>query len=361
MLPRMRSLAVLLLFAAAAARAETQHPAYTADDVVVSEGKTSRSRVASNGVITRIDSADGASVYYSDEAKHAMWMYGPQYACMQMPLAGASTKVTEEILGKEKIDGHPTTKMKVTSTVKGSKIVEIQWRATDLHDLIVRRSSEDGSTSSHLEHIVLGPPDPKRLAFPSPQCKADPSLAASVPAARGGERSIRFDQGACKMIVPLPIAMSIPSDYGIRAVPRLGCFWGAEDDLRRLLANERQADFESIRRGVFWCRVSENTEFDPVRKQFVSEMGTDKQWKKAFEASGARNVVLSSKMVGVFPTLGVTASVSGQRVYMLYLAVPNTESLAILINYHQWGREARPTTRCGSDSSTRCGQGGDEC
>ncbi len=186
--------------------------------------------------------------------------------------------------------------------------------------------------------MVLGAPDPKWLAFPSATCKSDASLAASQPQAVGGNRTIRFSEGACKLIVPLPIEMSIPSDYGIRTVPQLGCFWGAEDDLARLLSNEREADFEAVHRGVFWCRVSESTEFDPVSHRFVSEMGNDRQWAKEFEKAGATNIVLSPKMVGIFPALAVTMSMRGQRVNMLYLAVPNTESLAILINYHPAGR-----------------------
>jgi hypothetical protein len=47
--------------------------------------------------------------------------------------------------------------------------------------------------------------------------------------------------------------MSIPSDYSIRSVRPLGCFWGAGGDLDRLLKNPRQADFDTIQRGVFWC------------------------------------------------------------------------------------------------------------
>ncbi len=53
---------------------------------------------------------------------------------------------------------------------------------------------------------------------------------------------------------------------------------------------------------------------------------------------GATNIVLAPKLIGGFPSLAATMSVQGQRVYMLYLAVPATESLAILINYHPAGR-----------------------
>lgn len=332
----MSSLALLLLFATA----DTVPPAYTADVVVTYEGKVTHTRTGSDGVVTKTEGPDGKSGSFLDNAKHVMWVYGPTFPCVELPMGGAEakTKSREEPAGDEIIDGHPTKKVKVTTTTPTATMVEYIWRAVDLHDIVIRRRSVDGKSETRLEHIVLRAPDPKWLAFPSAICKTDPSLVASQPKAPGGSRTIRFSEGACKLIVPLPIAMSIPSDYSIRTVERLGCFWGAEDDLARLLANERQADFDSIRRGVFWCRVSENTEYDPVSKHFVSEMGNDQQWARAMQSVGARNVVLTPRMVGIFPSLGVTVSMKGQKVYMLYLAIPNTESLAILINYHPAGK-----------------------
>src|SRR5438105_4279224 len=55
---------------------------------------------------------------------------------------------------------------------------------------------------------------------------------------------------------------------------------------------------------------------------------------------GAKNVVVTSKKIGKIPSARVTASMNGQRVYMLYLAVPNADSPAILINYHPAGNGA---------------------
>jgi len=322
------SLLAAVLFASAS---------YTADLVVkLADGKVSRSRVASNGVITRSDNDEDHSITYTDKSLKTMWMVTAASDCLTVPLREDGKD--EVVVGHETIDGHPTTKVKVTLTLGTHRIIEYDWRATDLGDLIIRRSSADTGIESHLEHIVVGTPDPKRLAFPSPQCKQDPSLAASMPQAGGGHRRIRFDEGACKSIVPLPVSMQIPSDYGIRNADAHGCFWGADDDLKRVLADPSGVDFTSIKRGVFWCRVSENTEYDPVNKRFVSEMGDDTQWGRAFERSGVKNVSMKRGKVGVFPTLAMTVTMNGQKAYMLYLALPDTESLAVLINYHPAGR-----------------------
>jgi hypothetical protein len=56
------------------------------------------------------------------------------------------------------------------------------------------------------------------------------------------------------------------------------------------------------------------------------------------KSMGAKNVVVTSKKIGAIPTTRITASMNGQRVYMLYLAVPGTDSPAILINYHPAGK-----------------------
>lgn len=339
------SLLAVVLFAAAAQKP----PAYTADIVSTYEGKTTRSKTRSDGVITKTENEDGKSGTYTDAAKHVMWVYGPGFPCTQVPIDTAEIKAAthEEVVGNEAIDGHPTKKLKVTTTMTTVRVVEYQWRATDLHDLVIRRSSVDGKSQSHLDHIVVGAVDAKRLTFPAPPCKVDEAqLAAStpnpstMPQAPGGSRTIKLSDGVCKPIRPLPIAMSIPSDYAVKSEQRAhGCFFGTNDDLSRVISSSG-VDFTAIRRGVFWCRVSENTAYDPVSKHFVSDVGKDTEWSASMRSMGAKNVAMTPKMVGVFPSLNVTASVQGQRVYMLYLAIPNTDSLAILINYHPAGKGA---------------------
>jgi hypothetical protein len=235
--------------------------------------------------------------------------------------------------------------VKITSTIvhekKTTTSVATEWRATDLHDLALRSSINDGSYESHLEHVVLGVPDAKRLAFPNPPCKYDATADTTHNAAMaaGGFRAVSFFDASCKKLVPLPLTLSIPSDYAIRGYgTTTNCFWGANEDLDRVITRGGP-DFEHIRRGVFWARVS-NTGYDPVRKKFVSELGTEEQWAAGMKAQGIQNAVVTSKKIGLIASARVTGSMNGQRVYMLYLAVPGADSPAILINYHPPGNGA---------------------
>jgi hypothetical protein len=339
----MRILAVSLFAATTTLSASTPPPpppAYSADNVVMSGGKPQITHIWSDGTHVRTVSADGTSGNFSDQEKKLGWTYGPEFGCVQYPMQPEGATSKEEVVGNEMIDGHPTKKFKVTSTFKEKTSVMFEWRATDLHDLPIKRKMSDNSFDSHLEHIVMGKPDPKFLAFPSPPCKYEAALDTShnAPQVAGGFRVISFSDASCKNLVPLPITLSIPSDYAIRGGgPRSNCFWGASDDLDRAIGRDG-FDFEHIHRGVFWCRPSDSTEYDPVHDKFVSEQGTQDQWSATMKSMGAKNVSVTSKKIGKIPSARVTASMNGQRVYMLYLAVPNADSPAILINYHPAGK-----------------------
>jgi len=322
-------------------------PAYSAEMIATGAGETIRTHVWSNGKILKSESADGKSGRYVDYDKKLSWVYGTGFPCVQVPLEPEGYAVTsrEEVIGSDTIDRHPVKKVKITSTIvhekKTTTSVSTEWRATDLHDLVLRSSLGDGSYQSHLEHVVLGAPDAKLLAFPNPPCKYDAIADTShnAPQAAGGFRAVSFFDAACKKLVALPLTFSIPSDYAIRGYGTTdNCFWGANDDLDRVITREG-TDFEHIHRGVFWCRVS-NIGYDPVRKKFVSEMGTEEQWAARMKAQGFRDVVVTSKTIGLIPTARVTGSMNGQHVYMLYLAVPFTDSPAILINYRPPGKGA---------------------
>jgi hypothetical protein len=344
--------ALPLVFAAAASTASTAVPpvAYKAEIVVVANGVTTRSLVWSDGVRRKVEiqKAGGeASGTYADSEKKLSWQWGPGYGCLQMPLEPAGVTSREEPAGGETIDGHPTRKVKVTSTLtlsgKTKTFVEFEWRAADLHDLVIQRQSEDGSVKFNVRNIVPGKPDAKVLAFPAPPCKYNEAEDTTryAPQAPGGVRTVSFSDASCKKLVPLPLTLAIPSDYAIQQGGHLGCFWGASDDLARVLRVPNNADFTGVQRGVFWCRASDSTEYDPIRRRFVNQQGTDDQWAKALARdSGAKNVVVTAKDIGSLPTLRVTASVGGQRLYMLYMGVG--DSPAILINYHPAGKGGPP-------------------
>lgn len=341
-----RTIVSFFLAAAATAATPAAPVAYQAELVVVSSGTTSRSLVYSDGVRRKSQTqrTDGkTSGSYSDTGKKLSWTWGPEFGCVQVPLEPAGAARQEEPAGAETIDGHPTKKVKVTSTLtsqgKTTTFVEYEWRATDLQDLVIQRKSLDGSLVVNLRNIVLGKPDEKLLAFPGPPCKYDEAADTTryAPQAPGGVRTVSFSDASCKKLVPLPLTVAIPSDYEIRQGGHLGCFWGASDDLAKVLKVKDEADFTGIRRGVFFCRVSDSTEYNPISRHFVSAQGTDEQWARAMaRENGAKNVVITPKVVNSIPTLRVTAAVSGQRVYMLYLGVG--DSPAILINYHPAGK-----------------------
>jgi hypothetical protein len=345
----MRYLTFVLLTAVAATAfaAETRPPAYSADMIATGAGETIRTHVWSDGKILKSESADGKHGRYVDYDKKLSWVYGPGFPCVQVPTEPEGYAVTsrEEVVGSETIDHHPAKKVKITSTIvhekKTTTSVVTEWRATDLHDLVIRSSMGDGSYQSHLEHVVLGAPDAKLLTFPHPPCTYDATVGtrSSAAQAAGGFRAISFFDASCKKLVALPLTLSIPSDYAIRGYgTTTNCFWGANDDLDRVITNEGP-NFERIRRGVFWARVS-NTGYNPVLKKFVSELGTEDQWAAGMKAQGIRNAVVTSKKIGLIPSARVTGSMNGQHVYMLYLAVPGADSPAILINYHPPGNGA---------------------
>jgi hypothetical protein len=320
--------------------------AYQAEVIVVSKGTTTRSLVWSDGVRLKTETRrpDGqTSGNYTDSEKKLSWTWGPEFGCVQIPLERAGVTKQEEPAGTESIDGHATKKFKVTSTMtsegKTTSYVEYVWRATDLHDLVIQRKSLDESMQVNVRNIVLGKPEEKLLAFPAPPCKYDEALDTTryAPQAAGGFRTVSFSDASCKQLVPLPLTLAIPSDYEIRQGGHLGCFWGASEDLARVLEVADHADFTPIRRGVFWCRVSDSTEYDPIRRRFVSSQGTDDLWAKALaREAGAKNVLVTPKTVNSIPTLRVTATVGGQKVYMIYIGVG--DSPAILINYHPAGK-----------------------
>ena len=346
----MRYLTFVVLAAAATtlAAAETRPPAYSAEMIATGAGQTIHTLVWSDGTILKSQNRDGSAGRYVDYDKKLSWVYGPGFPCVQVPTEPEGYTVTtrEEVVGSETIDHHPVKKVRITSTIVHEKKTTTsfftEWRAADLHDLALRRSSSDGTYDSRLEHVVLGRPDAKLLAFPNPPCNYDAmaDTTHNAPQAAGGFRTVSFFDAGCKKLVPLPLTISIPADFAIRGYDSMhNCFWGANDDLDRVITPEGP-NFERIQRGVFWCRVSDSTEFDPVHEKFMSEMGTQDKWTASMEAQGARNVTVTSKKIGVIPSARVTASMGGQRVYMLYLAVPGADSPAILINYHPAGKGA---------------------
>jgi hypothetical protein len=343
----MSALAVLLLLLAATNDNKKPPAPYTAFESVTTDGRTSRSTIYFDGARTKSISDDGKIGYYRDESLKTTWQWNPAYGCIHVTdtATGVKPDVHEEALGSETIAGHPTRKVRKTEKWTDDKgkvntYSSIIWYATDLDDFVMGSKSADGKYERHVDKLTMGAPNAKLLAFPSPPCDASEvqMIATAAPKAAGSYRTIRFDQGACELMVPLPISMSIPSDFTIRSVRPAGCFWGADDDLKRLLANPSEANFESIQRGVFWVRPSTDTEYSASARKFVSEIGPQEEWGAAFRAVGAQDVIVTPKPVGAYPATTVTLKSHGQRVYMLYLSPPNVETIAMIISYRGAGK-----------------------
>lgn len=348
------ALAVLLALVPVTASAATKSVAYSAEVITTYNGVTTHQHEWTDGVRWKSQSDDGTSGFYDDPEKRVSWQWGPGYGCLQTSMReGVSAPpAREEPMGRETVDGHPTQKVKVTSTYDDgtgtATHVRYVWRATDLQDVVIQSRSPDGTSETHRRNVVLGPPDPAKLALPSPPCTYDATLDTTRYAAQaaGGYRTIPFLDAGCKQFVPLPLEMSIPSDYALRDARPRGCFWGTEEDLGRVLASPSTVDFSAIHRGVFWCRVSDDTEFDPVHRKFVSQAGPQENWPAAFTALGIQDVVVTPKTVGSIDTLRVSGTLNGKHVYMLYLGFG--DSPAVLISYTppgsgpssaaEWGR-----------------------
>src|SRR3954469_13508298 len=132
----MRHLTFAFLVAAATAvvAAETPRPpAYTAEMVATGGGQAVRSHVWSDGKILKSQSADGSAGRYVDYDKKLSWVYGTGFPCVQVPTdpEGYTATTREEALGSETIDGHPTKKVKLTSSVTHDKkttvTASIEW------------------------------------------------------------------------------------------------------------------------------------------------------------------------------------------------------------------------------------------
>src|ERR1700730_13864035 len=116
-------LALAAIATDASASAPVRPPAYTAEIVMTSDGHTTRMHVWSDGTIFKTQSDDGTSGRYTDYDRKLVWTYGPGYPCIQIPIEpeGFTSTVREEVVGSETIDGHPTKKVKITSTINDDK------------------------------------------------------------------------------------------------------------------------------------------------------------------------------------------------------------------------------------------------
>jgi hypothetical protein len=195
-LPLYALLALLATLAAAGSAAAAEPPPMpdmSADMEIAVKGQPpQKGRVYSRDkkVRTEMDAGGHKMVSIMDMPGKKMWiLMPPPMGCMAQPLQedpskpnpwGASSSHEEEVVGSETVDGHPTKKVKTTTTVDGKKHVMIQWRATDLGDFPIRMQSEDGSWETRYTNVKLAKPD--AVLFEAPKdCKAGFDMKSMMP------------------------------------------------------------------------------------------------------------------------------------------------------------------------------------
>lgn len=193
----MRALAVIggLLLALSPALAAETLPDATAEQALFSQGKqVSTAKVYVSGGRVRSETTIGGQTMTTllDRGAKKMWVLMPApVGCIEQPLAEDAANplatfaadATEELVGTETIDGHPTQKYKMRTTVDGKTREHYQWRATDLGGFPIRTAAVDGSYEQRFTKIVLKTPDASLFSKPA-NCRAMPAVGGPMPAGR---------------------------------------------------------------------------------------------------------------------------------------------------------------------------------
>lgn len=163
------------------------YPSFTADTELKAQGMTQLGRVAFAKGRMRSDTVAGEHTMtsFADYETGKMFtLVPPLMGCLEDkigadaedPVTAMVGSVKEEALGDETIDGHPTKKVRASSTVEGVTVTSLIWKATDLKDLPIRIVAEDGSFELNYRNVKLGEPDAALLSLLSPpkDCKPNP-------------------------------------------------------------------------------------------------------------------------------------------------------------------------------------------
>lgn len=157
--------------------------------------------------------------------------------------------------------------------------------------------------------------------------------AATRPGASDSWTRIDFATATCHYISPeIALTFSIPPGFVTRDSkhgPGAGCFWGTREDIDRVLASGKGADFGKIQKGVFQAHLSTSSAYDPRTGKFADES----QMLKTLESSGFTGGKVTPRQFGKYPARIVTGkSKGGSDLYLLYLA-PGLGTNVLLINY----------------------------
>jgi hypothetical protein len=190
-----RPVRALVLVAAALlatpALAADSLPDAIAEQELYSQGKqVSTAKVWVSGGRVRSETTIGGQTMTTllDRGAKKMWLLMPAVGCVEQPvpdnvpnpLAAMPADASEELVGTETIDGHPTQKYKLKTTVRGKTVEHYQWRATDLDGFPIRTAAVDGSYEQRFTKIELKKPDTKLFEKPA-NCRPMPALGGPMP------------------------------------------------------------------------------------------------------------------------------------------------------------------------------------
>jgi hypothetical protein len=188
---RLLRIAAGMLLAALPVHAADALPDAIAEQELFSQGKkvsTAKVYVSSGRVRSETTVGGQTMTTLLDRGAKMMWLLMPPVGCIEQPVTDRSADVlgslpgdaTEELVGKETIDGHPTEKYKIRATIAGKTSEHYQWRATDLDGFPIRTAAVDGSYEQRFTKIVLKTPDAKLFEKPS-NCRPMPEMRDSLP------------------------------------------------------------------------------------------------------------------------------------------------------------------------------------
>ncbi len=179
----------VLLTGALEVVAQQQIPAFSADQVQVTRGKTKTAKVYSSEKGVRLESNDQGkpsitimrmdekSVWILDPAqKTYMDMAGLGAMGMEMATAAKDAKVEKQPMGSEQVGEYHCDKFHVQTTLEGHVYKGIEWDAKELNGFPVKQAGEKGEWSKEYQNVKLGPQDPSLFEIPPGYKKIDIGL-----------------------------------------------------------------------------------------------------------------------------------------------------------------------------------------
>lgn len=137
------------------------HPEYSADYYTVHQNKaTGRGKIYMGKNAVRLEMGKMIQILRVD--KDLSWTLMPEsnsYMEMKlqynMLLNAKPEGFSEECLGGETIDGHPTKKCRLTGKIMGKSMTTTLWKAQDLAGTPIRNVNDEGS-GTEMKNVVLG-------------------------------------------------------------------------------------------------------------------------------------------------------------------------------------------------------------